>query len=128
MPILALAFAAGTLAMSTDLVGSAWRPSLIHAHSVPAEERVYITFKDDGRVFGNGGCNHFFSVYATDGNTIKIGPIASTKKGCPGKYELETSFFSVLESAKTYELHETTLVLFNGYGQPIAELIKTDNA
>lgn len=114
--------------MSPDLAGSTWHPSSIHSYAVPAEERVYVVFKQDGRISGNGGCNQFFSAYTIDGNTIKIGPIASTKKGCPGKYELETSFFSVLQSATTFEQEGAVLVLYDGEGRKIAELIKTDDA
>lgn len=126
--MLAFALALGALAMSTDLAGSAWRPSSLHSYDVPADERVYVTFKEDGRVFGNGGCNQFFSGYTTDGNTIKIDLIASTKKGCPGKYELETSFFSVLQAATTFKQEGATLLLYDGEGHEIAQLIKTDGA
>ena len=128
MPLLALVLAINSIGagMSMDLTGSEWRPSYIHSHAVPAEERIYVAFKPDGQVVGSGGCNRFFGGYTVDGNAIRIGPIASTKKGCPGKYKLETSFLAALQTAKTFDWDGSKLVLFGESGQALAQLIQAD--
>lgn len=111
--------------MSADLAGSQWRPSTIYSHDIPAGERAFVVFQDDGRVTGNGGCNRFFGGYTVEDGTIRIGPIAATKMGCPGKYELETSFLAALQAATAYELDGTKLVLFGARGEELARLVKT---
>jgi heat shock protein HslJ len=128
MLLLALALALGSLAANTALAGSTWHPNFIHASAVPSGERIYLAFKPDGQVVGNGSCNHFFSVYTITGNSIQIGPILSTKKGCPGKFELETAFFSALQAARTYQRDDHMLVLFDESGQELARFVETDGA
>ncbi|MGH6735229.1 MAG: META domain-containing protein [Methyloceanibacter sp.] len=129
LPI-ALALAIGSMGLTTTETpaGSRWHPSLIHSFAVPAEERVFVTFHANGRVTGNGGCNQFFGGYKIAGDTVRIGPLASTKKGCPGKYELETTFLSTLQAAATFRREGASLVLFDAGGQEIARLVEVDGA
>ena len=126
MPLLALVLAVGSIGMSADLSGSEWRPSLISASEPPSEAKISVAFKDNGQVTGSGGCNRFFGPYAISGNTIKIGPIASTRKGCPGITHVEMAFFAALEAAKTFEREGDTLVLFDASGVEVAEFVEAD--
>ena len=81
--------------------------------------------KPDGQISGNGGCNRFFGGYTIAGNAISIGPLASTRKGCPGLMQLEVSFFATLQSAKTFAADETKLVLFSAAGFKLAEFARS---
>jgi META domain len=45
--------------------------------------------------------------YIISGNRIKIGPLASTRKACPGLIRVETAFFATLEAAKSFEQNDT---------------------
>lgn len=123
MRLLELALAAGTLGMTmsaADLSGGNWRPSHISTAALPSGATMFVEFKPDGLITGNGGCNRFFGAYTVSGKTIKIGPIASTRKGCPGLVEAETALFATLESAATFELDGSTLVLFDQAGVEVA--------
>jgi heat shock protein HslJ len=117
--LLGLVLAVGTagMMMGADLAGSEWRPSFMRASELPA---------GSGRITGNGGCNQFFGGYTLSGNHIKIGPLASTRKGCPGLILAETAFFATLEAANRFEQDGTTLVLFDAAGTKLAQFVRAD--
>ena len=129
MPLLTMALTLGWMGMavSADLSGGQWRPSAINAEGIAAETRIYVAFSEDGKVTGFGGCNRLFGGYTVSGDSIKIGPLASTRKGCPDTLNLEVEFFKALQEAVTFEQTEEALVLFGPGGDKLAELIHTDN-
>ncbi len=128
MPLLGLVLAVGTagMTMGADLAGSEWRPSFISFAEIPSGIHMVVQFKPDGEISGSGGCNRFFGGYTISGNHIKIGPLASTRKGCPGLIELEATFFSTLQAAKSFEQDGTTLVLFDAAGTRLAQFVRTE--
>jgi len=129
MPPLALVLAVGSLAMAmnADLAGSAWRPSHLSSTDLPADNRIVMKF-DGGQLTGYGGCNRFFSAYSVSGETIRIGPLASTRKGCPATMDLEASFFAALRAAKTFQHASDRLVLFDAKGGELAQFVQVDDA
>ncbi len=123
--------------MNADLAGSVWRPTELRGEplvgessaALPAETqagvaRMLVEFKPDGQIGGNGGCNRFFGGYTISGDAISIGPLASTRKGCPGLMQLEVSFFATLQAAKSFAADETKLVLFSAAGFKLAEFVR----
>ncbi len=126
--LLGLVLAVGTagMTMGTDLAGSEWRPSFMIASDLPAGTHMLVHFNPDGKVTGSGGCNRFFGSYSTSGNTIKIGPLASTRKGCPGLLEAETAFFATLEAAKSFTQDGDSLVLYDATGTKLAQFVRTE--
>lgn len=124
--LLGLVLAVGTtgMAMSADLVGGGWRPSFMSASELPAAARMLVHFDPEGKITGNGGCNQFFGSYKITGDTIKIGPLVSTRKGCPGLLEAETAFFATLESAKSFAQDGDSLVLFDAAGAKLAQFTR----
>jgi putative lipoprotein len=129
VPLLTMALSLGWMgmAMSADLAGGHWRPSTITTESLTAETPIYVAFSEDGKVTGFGGCNRFFGGYTVSGNSIKIGPLASTRKGCPDTLNLEVEFFKALQEAETFEQTDEGLVLLGPDGAKLAELVHTDN-
>jgi putative lipoprotein len=123
---LILAIATSGSAMTADLTGSEWRPSFISLAELPPGIQMIVHFNPDGRITGNGGCNQFFGGYSVAGNMIDIGPIASTRKGCPGIIGVEAAFFATLEAAKKFEQQGDTLVLFDAGGLKLAEFVRAD--
>lgn len=121
--LLGLVLGAGTagFALAADLAGSDWRPNFLSETDLPAGIHMTVHFGPDGKITGSGGCNQFFGAYAISGNTIKIGPIASTRKGCPGVIGVEAAFFATLEIAKSFTQEGKTLVLFDVTGAKIAQ-------
>lgn len=126
MPLLAVAVAEDGMTIGADLAGSEWRPSFMSESDLPEGNHISVEFKPGGEISGNGGCNRFFGGYTIAGNTIKIGPLASTRKGCPGIIRLEAAFFATLEAAKTFQRDGSTLVLFDAAGIKLAQFDQAD--
>ena len=123
---LVLAVGTAGMTMGADLAGSEWRPSFLSLAEIPSGIHMVVQFKPDGEISGNGGCNQFFGGYTVSGNDIKIGPIASTRKGCPGLLLAETALFATLEAAKSFEQHGATLVLFDAAGAKLAQFVRAE--
>jgi heat shock protein HslJ len=71
-------------------------------------------FGSDGNLSGSAGCNNYNAAYTLVGNSITIGPAASTRKFCgepAGLMEQETAYLKALEMAKTYEVSGSQLTL-----------------
>lgn len=71
-----------------------------------------ITFDDEGKVYGDSGCNRFTGGYTVKGDRITIGPLASTMMYCEGKMDAEQSFLFKLQAAVSYKATEKKLKLF----------------
>ena len=123
---LVLAVGNAGMTMGADLAGSHWRPSFMSASELPAGIQMQVAFEPDGKITGSGGCNRFFGGYTVSGNHIEIGPLASTRKGCPGLIGVEAAFFATLEAAKSFEQDGTTLVLFDAAGSKLAEFVRAE--
>jgi heat shock protein HslJ len=126
MPILGLVLAVGTagMTMGVDLTGGKWQPSFMTQVEIPAGVHMNVQFGPDGRITGYGGCNRFFGGYTISGDQISIGPLGSTRKGCPGITQIETSFFSTLQAAKSFTQDDTTLTLFDAAGGKLAQFVR----
>ena len=76
----------------------------------------------DARVAGFTGCNRFTAEYAIDGETLRIGPIASTRMACmPPADEVERVYLDALNRVKGCRVDNSELVLVDGDG---AELLR----
>lgn len=113
-------------AAAADLAGSEWRPVAIGQVAWPGSE-AFVRFEGDGRLTGHGGCNGFFGTYRLDGDTIAIGPLASTRKACPEPVMSdEGALLSALEAARGFARDGTELTLTNEAGEPTASVVQTD--
>jgi heat shock protein HslJ len=61
---------------------------------------------DANNIAGNTGCNSFNGPYRVDGDSIEIGPLASTRAACPNEelQQQEQAYLAALELAKTFEI------------------------
>jgi heat shock protein HslJ len=76
-------------------------------------------FTED-QISGSGGCNRFSGGYTTDGNTIRIGPLASTMMACVGDaMTVEADYLARLDEAATYAIKDGTLTMINDTGQVV---------
>lgn len=65
---------------------------------------------EDGRVSGSSGCNRFHGPFTLEGDTLAIGPLASTRKACEeGLMSQERELLSALESAATWQIERGML-------------------
>jgi heat shock protein HslJ len=72
-----------------------------------------------GQAGGFGGCNSYGGTYQLDGNNISFGEITSTLVACANDdlTEQEQSFFTALQSVRTYELEDNQLRLLDESGE-----------
>ncbi len=75
-------------------------------------------FDAAGTVSGDGSCNMFNGPAVVDGSSIKIGPLATTRRACVDEAisTQETQYLAALERASTYAVHGTTLELRDADG------------
>ena len=64
-----------------------------------------LTLGEDGRAYGNAGCNHWFAPYTLEGHRLSFGKIGSTRKLCaPALMEQETRFLQALEKVERWDI------------------------
>ncbi|MFD5873822.1 META domain-containing protein [Streptomyces sp. NPDC060322] len=98
------------------LTGTAWKVTGLVSGSTVAslpagtEDKAHLTFGKDGSVEGSLGCNSFHGRATVSGSTLTFGPLASTRKMCPGpEMELERALLGVLEGRATYTIDHRSL-------------------
>ena len=72
------------------------------------EEGTAITleFTPDGLLSGFGGCNNYSSTFlAAQDGTLSISPLASTLMACPSGMELESTYFTILPTARSFNFN-----------------------
>ena len=133
--MLLVALPLGACASSTDtgsggtpppsLAGTAWDlaqyapAGTTELTPVPDGVTPTAEFTED-QVSGSGGCNRFSGGYTTDGDTIEIGPLASTAMACIGDAgQVETDYLARLDEAATYAITDGTLTMSDGTGQVV---------
>lgn len=84
-----------------DLINARWVLRELKGQSIQSKSDLFIRFKDSTSAEGFAGCNRFFGSYASKGDRLKIGPLASTKMACT-ELDLENSFLQVLEQTESY--------------------------
>jgi len=81
------------------------------------ETRIALSF-DKGAVSGDAGCNTFRGTYVIDGKSVKIGPLATTRKACAEDVMTqEREFLAALESAVAWAVEGDTLDMHRADGQ-----------
>jgi len=78
------------------------------------ETPPYAVF-EDGTVAGSSGCNNYNGAYETDGDSMTIGPLASTLMACTSELlGQETFYFGLLAQVDSYEVNGDELALSSG--------------
>ncbi|SDJ70550.1 META domain-containing protein [Pseudomonas indica] len=89
----------------------------------PLLDRSYLTLTlgEDGRAFGNAGCNHWFGSYRLEGSAISFGAPGSTRKLCaPALMEQEQRFLDALGKIERWDVSPLDqLRLWPAEGKPI---------
>jgi heat shock protein HslJ len=105
-----------------ELVGPTWqllsynngRGAVV---SVLPEPLANATFTAEGQVRGSAGCNTYRGAFTARGETLSIGPLATTRMACsPPVMQQEQAFLQALESATQYRFEANRLVLRNAEG------------
>ncbi|MBN2471326.1 MAG: META domain-containing protein [Anaerolineae bacterium] len=101
-----------------SLAGTTWQLDMLDDAAVIAGSAITLTFDDEGRVSGSGGCNTYSGSYVVDGEALMLSQIASTLRACQdaGVGEQEQAYFAALDGATGYVLTGDTLTITYGEG------------
>ncbi|HET9918052.1 MAG TPA: META domain-containing protein [Candidatus Binatia bacterium] len=111
--------------VGASLIGSAWLAEDLEKHGVLDRAQTTLHFESQERVSGSTGCNRYSAGYKLDGNALRFGPAAATRRACvPALMDQEQRFTKVLEATTSYHRDGEFLRLFNDQGQELARLIR----
>ncbi|HZX51982.1 MAG TPA: META domain-containing protein [Pseudomonas sp.] len=118
--------------LAAGLLGcAATAPQLETEHSYKVEwigerplidrSHLTITLGDDGRAYGNAGCNHWFAGYQLDGDKLSFSTAGSTRKMCAETLmEQEARFLDSLSKVQRWDFNDIgQLQLWPANGKPI---------
>ena len=113
-----LLLASTSLAMETNqttatLPGTAWQVTTFAGQAPLADHAITFEFDTEGNIAGDASCNRFGGTCTIEGNTMKIGPLRSTRRACePEIMRQEQKFLALLATMTAWEIAaEDTLVL-----------------
>lgn len=109
------------------LPGSEWVPIELSGKVFEPTSEIFVRFEQDGRFFGNDGCNSISGAFVTYGDAILFGPAAATMMACPEEIMKEgRSFVSALMAARLYERDHTALALSDAEGAVLLRMSQRD--
>lgn len=107
---------------TADLVGPEWQVQAYNngrqaVVSVMTGTTMTASFGADGSVTGSGGCNRFNGSYTRTGDTLSIGPLATTRIACAQPImDQENAYLAALQASTTLELRASQLRLGDASG------------
>jgi heat shock protein HslJ len=106
--------------------GTSWRIVAINGELISAEPEATLQF-DAARMSGSVGCNRFGGNYSFSNAALNIGPLMSTKMGCPDPIAArEFGVMTMLQNLKSTEFAEggeMILVGTDGYTVILEQVI-----
>lgn len=118
--------------VGSTLLGCAAEPSPVqrdHSYLLewigerPLVDRSHLTMTlgEDGRAYGNAGCNHWFAPYSLEGEKVVFGMVGSTRKVCaPALMEQEQRFLDALTKVQHWDISPIEqLRLWPAEGKPL---------
>ena len=119
-----LTFSAGESGLSgTSWLATGYNNGKQAVVSVLDGSEITAAFGEDGQLTGSAGCNNYNASYTVDGDSIHVGPAASTRKLCSspvGVMEQEYAYLSAIQQAASYERTGSELTLRDAEGAMLA--------
>lgn len=112
----------GASAMATPgLNGTAWRLEDLSGAGVLDRVEATLEFTEVGKVAGSGSCNRFVGTVEISGESMKFGPLGSTRMSCAEAImNQEAKYLSVLQDAERFTLDESILLIYSkGMEKPL---------
>jgi len=76
-------------------------------------------------VGGSSGCNSFSGTYGTNGNAVRISPLATTRLACPQEIlDQETAFLAALQGVSFIDYRGNTVLLTDRQGHLSVALVR----
>jgi heat shock protein HslJ len=98
-----------------------WTVTSIAGTSTIAEAPPTMAFDPAGTVAGTDGCNQYTGTFHTDGGSITVGPLATTRMACePARNAQATAFGAAFSGATSWRLLESGDLELTGHGDILA--------
>ena len=111
---------------ASDIWGTAWRLEYLSEDRAIGGVRATLEFPKISRASGDASCNQFSGAVEFAGETIKFGPIVSTKMARAGAIDAqEANYLKGLEEATTYRIEGTLLTMFSKEKDPLLRFERT---
>jgi heat shock protein HslJ len=96
-----------------------WRLASLGGRDPDGEPPFFRLTREGREVRGDGGCNNFRGTYELDGERIRMGPLASTRRACAeqSRNAQETALLAALEAATSWRVEGDRLLLLGATGE-----------
>jgi heat shock protein HslJ len=113
--------AAAAEATPFSLTGREWVLEDLGGNGVLDNVQSTLEFPESGKAVGISSCNRFFGTVEVKGESIKFGPMASSRRACPeGVMNQETKYLAALQAAERYEWRDPYLLIYcKGMEKPL---------
>ncbi len=114
--------AEGSEGETRGLVGTAWRLEDLGGAGVLDRVEATLGFPEAGKIAGSGSCNRLFGTVQISGQTIKFGPLGSTRMSCvEAVMNQEAKYLKALQDAERFTRHPTgaLLIYYKGAEKPL---------
>lgn len=102
------------------ILDSVWTLTSLSGTPVLPRTKPSLTIGADMRAGGSGGCNSWFAQAEMSGETLRLGSITSTLKGCTQSVNLqESAFKDALAAVATWSVAGNELSLFGADGKAL---------
>jgi len=116
--IASTALAMETNQTTTALPGSAWQVTTFAGQNPLADHPITFEFDTEGNIAGNASCNRFGGTCTVEVDTMKIGPLRSTRRACePDVMRQEQQFLALLGAVTAWSMDGEELVLTTPDGE-----------
>lgn len=107
----------GAAGPGASLTGTSWQ--LAELGGQPGGKQSLNFDASKGMVSGSGGCNNFTGAYQWSGKSLKMGPLASTRRACmdDASGKQENAYLQALDATRTWRVEGKTLILSGDSGQ-----------
>jgi heat shock protein HslJ len=100
---------------AAGLAGTSWNLAEMGATAAFARIVPTLEFGADGSVSGFAACNTFSGTFTTDGQTIALGPLATTKMGCERPASaVEAEYLQALSGVSSWSIEPDGQLLLGG--------------
>ena len=94
---------------SLPLEGTLWTLVSVEGEALPEGIEITALFApgegdEPGSVGGSAGCNNYSASFEVEGETLKIGPAATTRKFCETGMDEEAAYLAAIEGDNTYQI------------------------
>lgn len=105
-----------------SIPGTEWVLADLNGTPPLPKVQASLSFDEAGHVSGNGSCNRFTGSTSISGDTLKIGPLASTRMACLNDNvgAQEDKYLKALGAATRYAWQDPYLIIYcQGYDKPL---------